>query len=137
VASASHYVKAMTGLSQDQRIILVDDNSVVRDMLVDLGGALCYHADGAASGEEALALFDQGHYDVVLTDLLMPGMIGWDVLEAVRQRDSQIPIIIITGSPVVGDPRAVRPGVAVLKKPVDVRTLGAMIKRMLDQRLPV
>ena len=67
----------------------------------------------------------------------MPGMSGWDVLEAVRRRDSQIPIIIITGSPVVGDPRAARPGVAVLKKPVDVRTLGAMIKRMLDQRLPV
>ena len=48
----------MTGLSQDQRIILVDDNSVVRDMLVDLVGALGYHADAAASGEEALALFD-------------------------------------------------------------------------------
>jgi CheY-like chemotaxis protein len=127
----------MTALSQDPRILLVDDNTVVRDMLVDLVASLGYRADAAAGGEEALKLFDRGHYSAVLTDLLMPGMSGWDVLAAVRQRDANMPVIIITGSPVVDDPRALQPGVAVVKKPVDVTALDATIKQMLHARLAV
>jgi len=135
MASASHYDGSMS--SMGPKIILVDDNAVVRDMLVDLVASLGYSADAAESGEEALAMFDRGQYDFVLTDLLMPGMTGWDVLEAVRQRDPQMPVIIITGSPVVGDVRAAQPGVAVLKKPVDLMLLDTLIKRMLRQRLTV
>ena len=66
----------MSYLSQDARILLVDDNQVVRDMLVDLVGSLGYRADAADGGAEALSLFDRGQYDVVLTDLVMPGMSG-------------------------------------------------------------
>jgi CheY-like chemotaxis protein len=127
----------MTAASQESKILLVDDNTVVRDMLVDLVGSLGYHADAAAGGEEALAMFDRAQYGMVLTDLLMPGMSGWDVLAALRQRDPHIPVVIVTGSPVVGDPRASQPGVAVLKKPVDVAVLDSMIKRMLQARLTV
>ena len=137
MASGSHCNGSMTVLSQDPKILLVDDNTVVRDMLVDLVASLGYQADAAASGEEALRRFDRGQYSMVLTDLLMPGMSGWDVLEAVRQRDAHMPVVIITGSPVVGDPRALQPGVAVLKKPVDVTALDATIKRMLHARLAV
>ena len=106
-------------------------------MLVDLVGSLGYQAEAAAGGEEALAMFDRGQYGMVLTDLLMPGMSGWDVLAALRQRDPHIPVVIVTGSPVVGDPRASQPGVAVLKKPVDVGVLDSMIKGMLRARLAV
>ncbi|HEY7540360.1 MAG TPA: response regulator [Methylomirabilota bacterium] len=127
----------MTAASQEWKILLVDDNTVVRDMLVDLVGSLGYHADAAAGGEEALAMFDRAQYGMVLTDLLMPGMSGWDVLAALRQRDPHVPVVIVTGSPVVGDPRASQPGVAVLKKPVDVAVLDSMIKRMLQARLTV
>ena len=62
----------MKATSQDPRILLVDDNTVVRDMLVDLVASLGYRADAAASGQEALELFDRGQYSLVLTDLLMP-----------------------------------------------------------------
>jgi CheY-like chemotaxis protein len=127
----------MTPVNQDPRILLVDDNTIVRDMLVDLVGSLGYQTDAAAGGEEALELFDRGHYGMVLTDLLMPGMSGWEVLAALRQRDPHIPVVIVTGSPVVGDPRASQPGVAVLKKPVDVTALDSMIKGMLRARLAV
>ena len=41
----------MTAVSQESKILLVDDNTVVRDMLVDLVGSLGYHADAAAGGE--------------------------------------------------------------------------------------
>ena len=127
----------MSRLSQDSRILLVDDNHVVRDMLVDLVGSLGYRADAAGGGAEALSLFDRGQYDVVLTDLVMPRMSGWEVLAAVRQRDPRMPIIILTGTPAIGDPRAAQPGVAVLRKPVDVTALDATIKRLLARRLAV
>jgi len=127
----------MASISQDPRILLVDDNAVVRDMLVDLVGSLGYSADAAGGGAEALALFDQGQYDVVLTDLQMPGMSGWEVLAALRQREPWIPVIIITGTPVIGDARAEQPGVAVLRKPVDVMALATMIKGMLALRVAV
>ena len=127
----------MASISQDPRILLVDDNAVVRDMLVDLVGSLGYSADAAGGGAEALALFDQGQYDVVLTDLQMPGMSGWEVLAALRQREPWIPVIIITGTPVIGDARAEQPGVAVLRKPVDVMALATMINGMLALRVAV
>ena len=127
----------MASISQDPRILLVDDNAVVRDMLVDLVGSLGYSADAAGGGAEALALFDQGQYDVVLTDLQMPGMSGWEVLAALRQREPWIPVIIITGTPVIGDARAEQPGVAVLRKPVAVMALATMIKGMLAPRVAV
>jgi len=127
----------MTPVNPEPRVLLVDDNTIVRDMLVDLVGSLGYHADAAAGGEEALDLFDRGRYGIVLTDLVMPGMSGWEVLAALRQRDPHIPVVIVTGSPVVGDPRASQPGVAVWKKPVDVTALDSMIKQMLRARLAV
>lgn len=127
----------MPSPSHGARILLVDDNAVVRDMLVDLVSSLGYSADAASGGVEALALFERNRYDIVLTDLVMPGMSGWEVLVGVRQRDPQIPVIIITGTPAIGDPRAALPGVAVLKKPVDVTLLDTMIKRMLNRRLAV
>ena len=124
----------MTSSAQDPKILLVDDNAVVRDMLVDLVGSLGYVADAASGGAEALALFDRNRYDIVLTDLLMPGMSGWEVLAAVRQRDPRMPVVIITGTPAVGDPRASQPGVAVLKKPVDVKALDETIREKLGRR---
>lgn len=137
MASGKHYHDGMKPRQPDPKILLVDDNAVVRDMLVDLVASLGYHADSAASGQEALDLFGRGTYGLVLTDLVMPGMSGWDVLAAVRQRDATMPVVIVTGSPIIGDPRAYQPGVAVLKKPVDVAALDTMIKRMLQARLAV
>jgi len=138
VASPSQYFEIMKGVAPDPKILLVDDNAVVRDMLVDLVGSLGYAADAASGGAEALALFDQNRYDIVLTDLLMPGMSGWEVLAAVRQRNPRIPVVIITGTaPTADDPRAAQAGVAVLRKPVDVKALDDTIKEKLTGRLTV
>ena len=138
MASPSQCFEIMKNVAPDPKILLVDDNAVVRDMLVDLVGSLGYAADAASGGAEALALFDQNRYDIVLTDLLMPGMSGWEVLAAVRQRNPRIPVVIITGTaPTADDPRAAQAGVAVLRKPVDVKALDDTIKEKLTGRLTV
>ena len=138
MASPSQCFEIMKSVVPDPKILLVDDNAVVRDMLVDLVGSLGYAADAASGGAEALALFDQNRYDIVLTDLLMPGMSGWEVLAAVRQRNPRIPVVIITGTaPTADDPRAAQAGVTVLRKPVDVKALDDTIKEKLTGRLTV
>lgn len=126
----------MKDLSQAPRILLVEDNSVVRALMVDVVTMLGYQSDAAASGPEALTLFELGHYDIVLTDLLMPRMTGWEVLEALRLRDPKIPVVVVTGSPVpIDDARLSQPGVALMRKPLDIAALGHLISRMLAGRL--
>jgi CheY-like chemotaxis protein len=118
--------------SPGRRALLIDDNKAVRSALHEIVNALGYDTDTAASGHEGLALFETNHYDVVLTDLLMPGMTGFEVLEAVRLRNPKIPVILVTGSAVYADDRRVaRPGVALVRKPVDVAFLQSALTQVL------
>ena len=77
-------------------ILIVDDDDLVRDALYDLLEAehFCHVAETA---EKALAFLETDNYDVVLTDLSMPGLSGLELLGHVRQRQPETPVIIITG----------------------------------------
>src|SRR6266567_3800122 len=75
-----------TADERKRRLLLVEDDHAVSEALVDLLAMLEHHADAAASGAKALELFERHRYDLVLTDLLMPGMTGWEVLAAARGR---------------------------------------------------
>jgi signal transduction histidine kinase/CheY-like chemotaxis protein len=86
------------------RVLVVDDNSVNRRILarqLELAGAAA--TDTAAGGEEALELMRRGHYDLVLADLQMPGMDGFDLARRIRAREREArlqrtPILAITAS---------------------------------------
>jgi CheY-like chemotaxis protein len=79
------------------KVLVVDDEVTVRELLCEiLEDAGCETAQ-AASGREALALFDAGRFDAVFTDIGMPGMSGWELARAVRERDASIPLAVITG----------------------------------------
>ena len=77
-------------------LLIVDDDEVVRDTLTDLfyDRHLCH---SAATVESALAFLAVEHYDVVLTDISMPGLSGLELLGTVRQRQPDTPVIIISG----------------------------------------
>jgi DNA-binding NtrC family response regulator len=77
-------------------ILIVDDDQTIRDTLYDLFSEehLCHSAETA---EQALAWLENDAYDVVLTDISMPGMSGVELLGHVRQRQPQTPVIIISG----------------------------------------
>jgi signal transduction histidine kinase/ActR/RegA family two-component response regulator len=79
------------------RILVVDDEEPVRELLCEIlegEGAL---VTTAANGAEALARFEPGRFDAVLTDLGMPGMNGWELLRRVSERDGRVPLAVITG----------------------------------------
>ena len=77
-------------------LLIVDDDEMVRDTLTDLfyDRHLCH---AAATVEGALAYLDVEHYDLVLTDISMPGLSGVELLGTVRQRQPDTPVIIISG----------------------------------------
>jgi two-component system response regulator PilR (NtrC family) len=77
-------------------LLVVDDDESVRDLLYDLfaDGHRCHTTDSA---EKALALIEREFYDLILTDISMPGLSGLELLGLVRQRYPETPIIIISG----------------------------------------
>jgi len=88
----------MTGPNK-KRILVVDDEITVcksiRQALVNDE----YEVDMALSGEEALKKEDDKKYDVVVADLMMPGLSGIDLLKALKAKDSAAKVIMITGYP--------------------------------------
>jgi len=103
------------------RMLVVDDEVAVRTTIGDLLTAAGHQPVLAGSGEEALAQLavTRGAFDVVLTDLGMPGLTGWDVIERVKARWPDLPVILVTGwgeHPRGGDGRHAPD--AVLAKPI-------------------
>ncbi len=79
------------------KILVVDDEEAVRELLRDLleaEGCRVYLAPG---GREALSLFAVQQFDGIFTDVGMPGMSGWELAQAIRQTNQNVPIAVITG----------------------------------------
>lgn len=69
------------------RVVLVDDLTYVREALAELLRSAGYEVVPVASGQDALALLERASADLVLTDLSMPDMSGWDVVREIRARN--------------------------------------------------
>ena len=79
------------------RLLVVDDEDFVRELLSEiLEGEHC-DVYLAASGSEALSMFRDMEFDAVFTDVGMPGMSGWELAREIRQINASIPIAVITG----------------------------------------
>ncbi len=120
------------------RVLVVDDNSVNRRVLarqVELAGA---STDTAAGGEEALELLRRGPYDLVLADLQMPGMDGFELARRIRSREDEgrlarMPILAVTASAFEEQrARAHAAGMdGLIAKPVGVEQLRATLDAWL------
>jgi CheY-like chemotaxis protein len=112
------------------RVLIVDDEDAVRSTIADLLTAAGHEPREAASGEDALALLaiGRGNVDLVLTDLGMPGLTGWDIIERVKARWPELPVVLVTGwgeHPRGGDGRHAPD--AVLAKPITDERLREVI----------
>jgi signal transduction histidine kinase/ActR/RegA family two-component response regulator len=79
------------------RILVVDDEAHVRELLCEMVCSEGCEAIAASNGADALALFEAGNFDAVFTDIGMPGMSGWELARAIRERHAQLPLAVITG----------------------------------------
>lgn len=94
-----------------------------------------YVAEVAPDGAVALGRLDQERYDLVLTDLSMPGVSGWRVVEAARIQAPATDVVVMTGSATDDDgDRARTLDVMLLRKPFRLQELRAVIRE--DRRQP-
>lgn len=83
--------------SNTPRILVVDDEQCIRELLSDILNREGYEVTLAENGSEALELFDTQSFKAVFTDVGMPGMSGWELARAIRERHNDIPLAVITG----------------------------------------
>ena len=88
---------ALTGRKEKARVLIVDDEDEVRQLLSDILTSEDHDVKVAGDGAQALELFKRSDFDMVFTDLGMPGMSGWEVAEAVKSINKNVPVAIITG----------------------------------------
>jgi response regulator RpfG family c-di-GMP phosphodiesterase len=111
---------------EKKRILVVDDYLPTRRLILDaLDLYPQYEVSEAENGEEALQLFHKENYDLVISDIMMPGMSGMDLLNHIREKNSFTSVIMITGNPTVDlTVTAIKKGaVDFLTKPFDIDDL--------------
>ena len=78
------------------KILVVDDEADARDLFKDLFSRKGYDVESASGGIEALEMVDKIGADVVLLDIRMPVMDGIEVLSKLRQKKSELPVVMLT-----------------------------------------
>ncbi len=123
------------GSSKGAQILLVEDDERMRYVLMHRLEAQGHKITTSAYGEEALRLLDKSDYDLILMDLRLPGMSGWETTKRLREKESKLGrythIVGLTASPMLQDhTRAKVVGMdEVLVKPVDNNALQSILQR--------
>lgn len=84
-------------MEEQRRILVVDDQESMRTLLEDMLEVIGYETTLADGGEQALALLGESQFDLVLSDLNMPGMDGTALLRTIKAKYIGVPVVIITG----------------------------------------
>ena len=115
-------------------ILIVDGDRDVLDLYRDfLGPAYLVHT--ADRVERAFQLLECERYDVIITDLLMPGLSGFEVLQVAQRQDNTVPVIIVTGSVVTNEDAISKVGAfAFLRKPFQLEQVEDLVVRALAYR---
>ena len=114
-------------------VLIVDDDETVLTMLRKVMKSSGIESDAARSGGEAIELASRGHYDLMLLDINMPGMDGFEVIQTLRGRGLKLPIIVVSGRKEDYDALY---GLDIgaddyLTKPFNPVTLGAKVKALI------
>lgn len=126
----------LTG-GNNKRILVVDDDKAIRDILSDVLSFMGFSVVVARSGNEGFDLFLKDRFDLVLTDLRMPGMDGWDLAFHVKDRAPNTPVVLITGQQkeeVMESDKGDRVDF-VLFKPFELKEMQKTVHRMLGANL--
>ena len=134
VEAAPAPLARMPVASQPARILIVEDDDFVRASMVSSLEALGHQVRQAADGEAGLAALEQARPDLLITDYLMPGMTGADLMVRTRAMFPGLPMIIATGyadmkviEQVIGDD-------IVLRKPFQLAELAVSVGQALDRQ---
>jgi len=143
-ASRFQIIPASEGLPERQvvpehaaRVLLVDDDPRLLTVLSDVLRSEGHAITTAANGDEALAVFDPSAHDVVITDLGMPKMNGWEVAERIKTRSPATAVFILTGwGEGVSAHESMQFVDRVIAKPVSAEALLEQLAGLTRSRVP-
>jgi CheY-like chemotaxis protein len=116
------------------RILVVDDDADLREFLRLMLTSIGFEVTSAANGQEALDLMEDHCPDLILLDMKMPVMNGWEFCRALEGRDARPPIVVLTAAP---DPAARAAEVHAdgwLGKPFEYEELEATVRQFAARR---
>jgi two-component system, cell cycle sensor histidine kinase and response regulator CckA len=128
---------AATELRGRESILLVEDNDQVRDAVVRGLERYGYTVQSARSGQDALRLVEKRRFDLLLTDVNMPGMNGFELVGHVRERAPSTKVLFVSGyMEETPSRKAIRalPGVELLAKPFTPAALANKLRAMFDAK---
>ena len=117
----------------------MDDEPSVRDLTVEILRRSGYRPRGVASARHALEVLERGAFDLVVSDVVMPGMTGVELLRELRAREHDIPVVLMTGGsaqPERATTAVETDGAGLLRKPFSQAQLRDAVEAGLRRRSP-
>ncbi|HET8649568.1 MAG TPA: ATP-binding protein [Gemmatimonadales bacterium] len=137
VASAAEpaHAEAPIALAGEESVLVVEDERWVRELAVRALRAHGYQVRAAATGEEALAIAASAPVDVLVTDVVMPGMNGRELAERLQATRPSLQVVYMSGYAEHSVVRqgVIEPGIAFVGKPFEPDRLARMVREVLDQ----
>ena len=120
---------------QPKRILLAEDDEAMRTYLERALNQAGYRVDSVDRGTEALPLLESAHYDLLLSDIVMPEMDGIELAQRCNEISPTTKVMFITGfAAVTLKASREQPQAKVLSKPFHLRDLVLEVERVLDDR---
>ncbi len=119
------------------KILVVDDEEVLRKMLMDLFQEEGFNVEIASGGFEAIGKINSNHFDLVITDIMMPEVDGMQVLKKVKKADPDTDVIVMTGYASVDSAvQSMRLGaIDYITKPFNIEHIKIIINRSVERRV--
>ncbi len=116
-------------------VLVVDDEPMMRELLEEYLTELNYRVVTAESGAEAIELVKAQLFDAVLTDIIMPGLDGLELLREAKRHDPAIAVVLITAAPTVNTAvEALKAGAYdYLMKPLNLDELASLLGRLAER----
>jgi CheY-like chemotaxis protein len=121
--------------SNVKNVLIIDDEPLIAELLTSILERINIKCKVASYGQAGLELFDKEVFDLVITDLGMPDISGWDMSKAVKERTPEVPVIIITGWGLDPDPNKMKDSKVdqIITKPFQIDQLEKTIKDLLEK----
>jgi len=122
-------------LARDKKILIVDDNPHMCNLLTDILEIFDYQGITAKDGEDALSHLRKESFDLVITDLRMPNLGGMDLLKSIKEENPSLPVVVITAYGKSDTERDVLAAKAdgYLAKPFKVNDIENLLKGLLKR----
>jgi CheY-like chemotaxis protein len=121
-------------VGRKRQVLVVDDNQAVREFLSTTLSFWGYGVTLAGNGIEAGKLFLTGFYDLVITDLEMPLMNGWELSRLIKERSPNTPVMVVSGfcDEAHWEKTNMRSVDAIILKPFKLKEIEGTVRRLLN-----